>query len=342
MTTPESLPIVPRPSTAIVKRSAGAETILARMTSDILDLAQAHATAIKGARFKIGAYELREADYQQILLWAQALALPPLTVITHLANSVCENFGGDPPASRILFALDDGAITSLAWDFEKLPLKIFQWVTGLRVEQLGFMGTPASSPALALHLPFLSVLCCRAIRLTELDLSNVPALTELYCSQNQLTELDLSNVPELTKLYCWENQLTELDLSNVPALTNLYCRKNQLTELDLSNVPELTELACWENQLTELDLSNVPALTKLYCWENQLTELDLSNVPALTELYCSRNQLTELDLSNVPALTKLKCWVNQLTTLDIRTLPNLGSFGHDPQVIIRKRKAQNI
>ena len=237
MTTPESLPIVPRPSTAIVKRSAGAETILARMTSDILDLAQAHATAIKGARFKIGAYELREADYQQILLWAQALALPPLSVITHLANSVCESFGGDPPASRILFALDDGAITSLAWDFEKLPLKIFQWVTGLRVEQLGFMGTPATSPALALHLPFLSV------------------------------------------------------------------------------------LYCWETQLTELDLSNVPALTKLYCWENQLTELDLSNVPALTELHCS---------------------YNQLTTLDIRTLPNLGSFGHDPQVIIRKRKAQNF
>ena len=288
MTPPDSLPIVPRPSAAIVKRSAGAENILARMTSDILDLAQAHATAIKAARFKIGAYELREADYQQILLWAQALALPPLTVITHLANSVYGEFGDvgdDRPESRILFALDDGAITSLAWDFEKLPLDIFQWVTGLRVEQLGFMGTPASSPALALHLPFLSVLCC---------------------GETQLTELDLSNVPALAKLWCWGNQLTELDLSNVPALTELYCAQNQLTELDLSNVPELTKLYCWENQLTELDLSNVPALTILDCDGNQLTELDLSNVPALTNLDCQKNQLTELDLSNVPELTKFE------------------------------------
>ena len=218
MTTPDSLPIVPRPSAAIVKRSAGAENILARMTSDILDLAQAHATAIKGARFKIGAYELREADYQQILLWAQALALPPLTVITHLANSVCKKVDGDPPESRILFALDDGAITSLAWDFEKLPLDIFQWVTGLRVEQLGFMGTPASSPALALHLPFLSVLCCGETQLTELDLSNVPALAKLWCWGNQLTELDLSNVPALTKLKCWVNQLTTLDIRKLSNL----------------------------------------------------------------------------------------------------------------------------
>ena len=218
MTTPDSLPIVPRPGAAIVKRSAGAENILARMTSDILDLAQAHATTIKEARFKIGAYELREADYQQILLWAQALALPPLTVITHLANSVCENFYGPPPAARILFALDDGAITSLAWDFEKLPLDNFQWVTGLRVDQLGFMGTPASSPALALHLPFLSVLLCQKTQLTELDLSNVPALTKLYCWENQLTELDLSNVPALTELSCLHNQLTTLDIRKLSNL----------------------------------------------------------------------------------------------------------------------------
>ena len=216
MTTPDSLPIVPRPGDAIVKLSPGAENILARMTSDILDLAPAHATAIKGARFKIGAYELREADYQQILLWAQALALPPLTVITHLANSVCEIFSGDPSESRILFALDDGSITSLAWDFEKLPLNNFRWVTGLRVKQLGFTGRPASSPALALHLPVLSVLSCRATSLTELDLSTVPALTELYCSINQLTELDLSNVPALTDVLCLHNQLTTLDIRKLP------------------------------------------------------------------------------------------------------------------------------
>ena len=75
---------------------------------------------------------------------------------------------------------------------------------------------------------------------------------------------------------------------------------------------------------------------------NSLTQLDLSNVPALTELNCSYNQLTKLDLSNVPALTKLYCSHNQLTTLDIRKLSNLGSFLHDPQLIIKKRKAQDF
>ena len=279
-------------------------------------------------RFRIGDYELREPDNRQILLWAKALSIKPPELLRRLASTVLEKvqarpFESEGARQEISFEIKDGALVSLAWDFDELPLVNFQWVEGLRVEKLGFKGTPPRAPELALNLPCLSILRLHQTDLAKLDLSKVPQLTNLSCDNNNLKQLDLSDVGGLTFLSCDNNQISELDFSDVRGLVELDCSENQITMLDLSHVPALTSLNCYKNQLTELDLSDVPALTHLHCDVNQLTELDLSDVPGLTHLYCDDNQLTELDLSNVPELAVLVCWGNQLSALDLSDVAGL-------------------
>ena len=347
MTGEEHKALVVRPAGTVGTVSAGAGSVLSRVVSDALVLARSHSLA--SARFRVGDYEFREADYQQILLWAKALEKTPETIIETLENtsfdvddhyvlrrvlaadSTVEAF--QVKMDRISFQVKDGSIFSLVWDHKKLPSTEFVSVKDLKICEIAFIDWPDKLTTISCHLPTLRRLVLsnqnvwllklifgdadgeenRHIGLRELDLSNVPRLTHLCCLSNLLTRLDLSNVPKLTNLHCWRNELTELDLSNVPELAELDCGSNQLTKLDLSNVPELAELRCWNNKLTELNLSNVPKLAKLGCWINELTELDLSNVPELAELYCRDNELSELDLSKVPKLTEFDCGDNKLT-----------------------------
>lgn len=352
--------LIPLPSGAIVKAGTGFKRILSGMVSDALDVARSRDRSLTRARFRIGNHEFRDADYRQILLWAEALKLEPAVVVQRLESS--SGFANFPFgwATKVEFIVEDGAIVTLVWDFNLLPIHDFAWVDGLAIEEIVFVG--AATARLSLDLPRLNRLSCFHIGITELDLSkvpglaslecednrlaelvlsNVPALIELSCSGNQLTELDLSNVPALSSLVCFKNQLTALDLSKTPALTYLDCDSNQLAELDLSHVPALVELSCGDNGLSELDLSSTPALAGLFCGANQFTRLNLSNVPALVELCCRSNQLTHLDLSNVPALTWLLCCCNRLTELDIRHQEKLAFISYDPSVRLKKLPTQN-
>jgi hypothetical protein len=97
--------LVVRPSAAVQKIGSGAGSVLSPITSDALPLARSRATSLASARFRVGKYEFREADYQQILLWAKALEKTP---------------------EEIIGALDllvrDGSIFSLVWNNKILPL----------------------------------------------------------------------------------------------------------------------------------------------------------------------------------------------------------------------------
>jgi Leucine-rich repeat (LRR) protein len=314
--------LIPLPAGGLENIGSGPKSILSGMVYDALALVRVREKSLAAARFRIGDYEFRDPDYQQILIWAKALELEPEDFIDRLKDCLEENFDGDWPKNfDAALEVEDGSIVSLVWDFDGFPISSFEWVDGLRIKRIGFRGL--ASTKISLRLPSLNYLDCTRTELTELDLSAVPALTELWCEFNELVELDLSAVPALTELQCNYNQLVELDLSAVPALTRLSCRDNQLVELDLSTVPVLAEFECCGNRLVELDLSVVPALTKLLCSRNQLVELDLSAVPALTNLGFFGNQLVELDLSAVPALTWLSCYYNQLVELDLSAVPAL-------------------
>jgi len=218
--------LVPRPSGELRRVGSGPGRLLSRVVGDALGFARA--TALQGARFRLGDFQFRERDYRQIQTWAECLGLSADEVLRRLEASTYEH----PTGAVVRFLVADGAIRTLVID----PAEFV---------------CPGGQLDLS-AVPGLTKLYCAENQLTELDLSHVPELTELRCSSNQLTELDLSAVPGLTNLWCDENQLTNLDLSAVPGLTSLRCSSNQLTELDLSAVPGLTNLWCDENQLTNL------------------------------------------------------------------------------------------
>src|ERR1700685_2079928 len=95
--------LVVRPSTEVGRVSAGAENVLSRIVSDALVLARPHATSMASARFRVGDYEFREADYQQILLWAKALEVDPITMVRRLEFSYWNDYE---------FRVENGAIKS--------------------------------------------------------------------------------------------------------------------------------------------------------------------------------------------------------------------------------------
>jgi Leucine-rich repeat (LRR) protein len=272
--------LIVRPTSGLQQHDSGAEKVLSRIVSDALTIARRRDVADTSARIRIGKYEFRGQDYQQILIWAQETGKSPEELVSLLERE--KRYEWEKASG---FIIDDGSIKEIAFPRTSIFLQRI-----LRISDL----------------PKLVRLRCSESQLTELDLSNVPALNWLDCSNNQLTELDLSTVPELEGLACATNQLTELNLSNVPALNWLDCSNNQLSELALSNLPALTFLSCSESQLTELDISKNPQLRELNCSENQLTELDPSKIPQLSSLRCDNNQINELDIRENHQLKWLK------------------------------------
>ena len=307
--------LVPRPSGALEKVHPGAKRILSGMVADTLALAPKEQVVSPSRKFRIGDYEWREPDHQQILLWAKALGMEPQEVVQRLLTGKSQNW------NDTIFA--DGSLVKVNWDFELLPIEMFEWVDRLVMTHLAFSSPPEKMPNLALRLPLLTHLSFTGFRFNKLDLSAVPKLESLRCDFNELTSLDLSAVPLLRWLHCERNKLTEMNLSSVPLLEVLHCEENRLTSLDLSAVPLLRWLQCEENKLTDLDMSNVPLLGSLYCWGNKLTSLNLPGNPLLKELHCGENQIAQIDLSCVPWLTALTCDVNKLTSLNLSGVPRL-------------------
>jgi hypothetical protein len=328
---------------SLAEVGAGARKILSSVVSDALTVASSREKALTPTRFRIGNYEFREPDYGQILLWAKTLEIDPEVLVQTLEKTP---FTCNSIREKVIFTVEKGAIASLSWDVAALPLKKFDWVTGLSIRELAvfceLVSQNISLSLPSLPLPSLRALFIDGIKLTKLDLSKVPNLTRLSCERNQLTELDLSKTPNLTTLRCRANRLTELNLSGVQNLTELSCHHNRLTELDLPNVPNLTRLWCGRNQLAELDLSKAQNLTRLWCSLNQLTELDLSKVPNLTTLSCGANQLTQLDLTALPNLATLRCEKNLITELEVTTNTALTDLHCDGSVRVVKLPSQNF
>ena len=300
--------LVPRPSCELARIPPGASAIIDGMVNDVAAIIRTD----DATRHRIGNCEFRESDYQQILIWAEAVGMTPDKLVMRL-----QGYEGNNIYEGHNFVVSDGAIMEFRWCFRGIGLDLSQ-------------------------VPRLKKLDCGWQDLTELDLSRVPHLEVLNCQGTYLTELDLSRVPHLKRLSCGNNHLTKLDLSQVPHLEALWCGQNHLTELELSRVPYLKTFACFDNCLTALDLSRVPHLKTLNCAGNYLTKLDLSQVPHLKTLWCWTNKLIELDLSHVLHLEELNCRNNPLTDLGISVREKLKPVVQcDPNVHIHKRKEQN-
>lgn len=283
--------------------TTGPQRIAARMAENLLDAVRSQEQALAAQRrYHVGDYEFREADHAQIQCWAQILGIKPEKVVEVLVSSQKKTWRNEIDAD---FRVVDGAIISLVWDFDLLPLTDWAWGRGLQIARLGILN--ASQGSLPTLPECLHELICYSQELTSLTLAQVPQLKILDCCNNRLTELDLTPVPSLQKLLCGDNDLTLLDLTPVPRLQKLHCWVNPLTELNLTPVPGLLDFSCGDNHLTALDLTPVPGLRELDCCCNRLTELNLTPVLGLLNLSCEDNHLTKLDLTPVPSLRKLDC-----------------------------------
>jgi hypothetical protein len=297
--------LVPRPGTGLAETGRRKHPVLARMSRDLL--ARAEAQGLSTARYRLGKYVFREPDYRQILDWAEALGKAPEWVLEQLEESKLEP-GKWEDWEPITFVVEDGAIRSLVWDFDRLPQALNSWTNGLLIKNFGLKGKyPDFEQVLTLSLPYLRNLYCCELGITQLNLSNTPKLTMINCRSNRLASLDLSATPKLTKIDCSDNLLTALSLFNLSNLKELNCTSNQLAEIELFSVPKLTRLACGWNSLTELNISMVPDLIHLWCSANRISELDLSLVPKLTRLWCYHTQIKTLNLFSVPVLSELRC-----------------------------------
>ena len=82
MSTNDDRSLTPFPDRSLSSPPA-AEPILSAMAGDAFPLGAKEAIA-QAATFRIGDYTWCEPDYRQILLWAEALKMEPLTVIIKL------------------------------------------------------------------------------------------------------------------------------------------------------------------------------------------------------------------------------------------------------------------
>ena len=157
-------------------RDRPASRVIDRVSQDVM--ARAEAQGLSQARFRIGEYLLREPDYQQILLWSEAMDISPELVLQSLSKVSNQNsvFGG------ITFSVQSGVIVSLVWDFDDLPIVPNVWVEGLRIRDLCIAGRCSGSfvDVLSPCLDALEYFYCANISIRRLDLSQAPGLTKLY------------------------------------------------------------------------------------------------------------------------------------------------------------------
>ena len=326
--------LVRRPPSAVEKAEPGARRILSGMVADTLAVARKEQIAPAVAKFRIGDYEWREPDYRQILIWSNAVGLKPEEVVARLFNPESLKVDDDGKQTSLFPFFDEplfanSRLLKVSWDLRRLRCDSIEWVEGLEITHVRFIGAPdvrCLSDIGALPLQKLVWLSCCWQGLTAINLASVPQLREFTCECNQLENLVLDSVPELTHLNCDDNEIESLDFRSTPKLTGLSCEGNHLTTLDLSGLRQLEYGLCGGNELTELSLRNLPTLDALDCYANQIRTLDLSQVPELEQLDCHANEIWKLDLSHCPKLWSLDCADNQIAELNVSCCGNLRSL----------------
>lgn len=101
--------------------TTGPQRIATRMAENLLSVARSQERALAAQRrYRIGDYEFREADHAQIQRWAWMLGMESEKVVKALASSRKKIPRNNKTVAD--FRVADGAIVSLAWDFDLLPL----------------------------------------------------------------------------------------------------------------------------------------------------------------------------------------------------------------------------
>jgi hypothetical protein len=129
--------LVQRTGTEISSTGRRISPVIARMTREVLAQTKAH--SLSQARFRIGEYLLRKPDFRQIQLLANDLDMAPWEVLEHLVSSRLEPERWEN-VEALGFAVEDGAIRSMVWDFDRLPIIPKVWQEGIQIRDLGLAG----------------------------------------------------------------------------------------------------------------------------------------------------------------------------------------------------------
>lgn len=105
--------LVPHPLGELAAPQIWQNRILGDMVEAALVLGRQGA-AVRPARFRIGDYTWCDPDYRQILMWAEALKMQPITVIEKLTAS--------KESKEVATRFQDGRMVSVSWDLDELPL----------------------------------------------------------------------------------------------------------------------------------------------------------------------------------------------------------------------------
>src|ERR1700730_5458637 len=115
--------LIVRPASGLQQHGSGAGKVLSRIVSDALTIARGRDVA-GAVRIRVGKYEFREQDYQQILIWAQEAGKNPEELVSFLEDA--DNYYNEEDS----FLVDDGAIKHLTlpdpkrFEFPQLRLQV--------------------------------------------------------------------------------------------------------------------------------------------------------------------------------------------------------------------------
>ena len=191
--------LVPGSSAGLPTAPGATSPVMRRMTDSLL--ADARQGGLRQVRFRIGDHVLREPDYRQIFLWAEALRLSPEELLAVLAESRREQ---SQFHDEYIFVVEDGSLKALVWDLARLPRFPDIWVEGLRIDTLCFVVDYDTELSEALSLAprarsLRQILFPKfwhsenGIKLRRLCLGGVPSLERLTVNHTALTDLDLSH-----------------------------------------------------------------------------------------------------------------------------------------------------
>ena len=196
MTDQQNGSIIRRESSSLSKVAPSGNPLISRMAGDVLSRVKSNQIAQE--RIQLGDYSFRPPDYRQIMRWAQIFRLDALKLLTlfesskwHL-NTDSDTKRDRPDLNPIEFEVKNGAIISLAWNFDSLPFLPKEWEQGLKIISIGFLGaSPKELSIYGIDLPLIEQIACSACHLSSLKLSGLLNLKRLDCSENNLAKIEL-------------------------------------------------------------------------------------------------------------------------------------------------------
>jgi Sigma-70 factor, region 1.1 len=214
--------LIVRPTAGLQQHGSGAEKVLSGIISDALTIARGRDIADTSARIRIGKYEFREQDYQQILIWAQEAGKTPEELVRLLEAEEgrfdeSENPGSQPGgvdvADSPLLDLSDAAVKQMIKLAKKRGFVTYEGLNAV---------LPSVEVTIEQIENVLAMLNEMGINVIENEEEHKSS-GEGSAEEAEGTGAFIIDDGSIKQIAFPNNLILRLDLSNVPAMTHLNC-----------------------------------------------------------------------------------------------------------------------